>query len=521
MAKAIETQEFGTLYVPDDSKATSGGTSASPAPQPSTIQSSPNNSLTGNNHNNTPNGLGVSLSERRNQSGGAMGNPTQNTGGAMTQTPPDNMTAFRQGLIDRGIDNDRISWNEGNSNVTIDGKDVFKPEVNIDGTTYADTATINRIANKAYEASGDKLYAARQYISSLGIGDIVDWDNETGMVNIGGVTIKPTYVSDGIAYVPKSQLDAAANEYKQRTGVNIPQSVVDRYNERWDEPTQQVLDGVLARKGFTYDPDKDPFYQQYKEEREREADLAYRQSLANNNIAAFGSSGAAISQAAAQRAKALRDIAEAQRTYRNDEYGRYVDDYDMRREALNSLMGVSGADYEREYKANADAYDRATEDRRYYDDRRDTAWEQEQEARTNDLLREGYGISNKSAAAQADVNKMYADRYPEILDSEVTGGRINNAAAAFEYILNKGTATGFLTKWDAALVPELLELYSYGADGKLRREDGTIVNPQEAAIDYLAKQRAVEINAAYGKSYQSQLGRQDAKLGKPQGGITK
>ena len=221
-----------------------------------------------------------------------------------------------------------------------------------------------------------------------------------------------------------------------------------------------------------------------------------------------------LSEAAAQRADALRDIAEAQRTYRNDAYGRYVDDYDMRRQALNFLMGVSGADYDREYRANADAYDRATEDRQYYDNRRDVAWEQDQAARTNDLLREGYGINNINAAEQARVNQMYADRYPEILDNEVTGGKINNAVAGFDYILNKGTAMGFLTKWDAALVPELLELYSYGADGKLRREDGTIVNPQEAALEYLARQKAVENQAAYGKAYQTQLGRQDAKVGK-------
>ncbi|GEM_PF-4880830 len=512
--KAIESQEFGTLYVPDDSKAAGGGTGASPTPQPSTIQSSPNNSLTGNNHNNGPNGLGVSLSERRNQGGGAMGSPTQNAGGAMTQTPPDNMTAFRQGIIDRGIDNDRIGWNESNGNVTLDGKDVFKPEVNIDGTTYADTATINRIANKAYEASGDKLYAARQYINSLGIGDIVDWDNETGMVNIGGVTIKPAYVSDGIAYVPKSQLDAAANEYKRQTGVNTPQSVVDRYDERWDEPTRKVLDSILNRQGFTYDPDTDPFYQQYAAEREREADLNFRKTLNANNTSVFGASGAVLSEAAAQRANALRDIAEAQRVYRNDAYGRYVDDYDMRRQALNSLMGVSGADFEREYGANDDAYERAFKDRQYYDDRIDTAWEQDQTARTNDLLREGYGIGNRSTAAQADVNRMYADRYPEILDSEVTSGRINNATAGFDYILNKGTAMGYLTKWDAALVPELLELYSYGTDGKLRREDGTIVNPQEAALDYLARELTVQNDAARGKAYNQTLGRLDAKAGR-------
>lgn len=493
----VETQEFGTLYMSQPTQE-----------PPASPLASQGGNLTGNNHNNGSNGLGVSLKDRQNQSGGAMGSPTQ----TQPQTP-NGMTGIRQGLNNAGINDSRIDWTD-DGYVTIDGQRAYKPDVNIDGTTYASQSTINDMARRAYANQGNPLMAAREYVHAAQLGDIVDWDNESGTVNIGGTVIKPTYVSDGIAYIPRSVLDDAIRSYRQRSGIETPNETLNRYNQRWDEPTQRALDRVINRREFSYDPDTDPMFRQYMTEREREADLNFRKTLNANNTSVYGASGAVLSEAAAQRANALRDIAEAQRTYRNDAYGRYTDDYDMRRQALNSLMGVSGEDYDREYRANADAYERATGERKYYDDRMDTTWEQDQAARTNDLLREGYGIGNRSAAAQADVNRMYADRYPEILDSEVTSGKLANDlsqlnldATKQDYIWDKGTRFNYWTAADGAVVPELFDLYKLDSTGRYFVDDnGNRVHPQDFALDYAKRQR-------YEDAYYGGLGTIDAKLG--------
>ena len=123
---------------------------------------------------------------------------------------PQGYKPIRQTLNERNISNERIGF-DNDGYVTIDGNKVIKPQYNIDGTTYADEATINQLTQDAYQRNGTPLVATRDYATSKGYSDIVDWDGTNP--TIGGVATPATYITDnGVSYIPQSEADRLIND---------------------------------------------------------------------------------------------------------------------------------------------------------------------------------------------------------------------------------------------------------------------------------------------------------------------
>lgn len=69
----------------------------------------------------------------------------------------------RDTLINKyGVSNERIGWNAKNGYVTVDGKDIFKPSVNKEGTTYAGQSEFNSIGGALNQAN--QVYKLQQQV---------------------------------------------------------------------------------------------------------------------------------------------------------------------------------------------------------------------------------------------------------------------------------------------------------------------------------------------------------------------
>ncbi|MGN0183354.1 MAG: hypothetical protein ACI4DP_13245 [Candidatus Ornithomonoglobus sp.] len=366
------------------------------------------------------------------------------TKGAYDYLMNNGYTATRQALTDRNINNSRIGYNESSGTVQIDGNDQIKPQFNIDGTTYTSPDAINLATNRAYAATGDELKAASDYIAGLGIGANVKYDQETGVVDIGGTTIKPAYVSDGIAYIPKSQLDAAAEAYKQTQGMPTSKGVTDLYDERYDRPVNDALDRLTNREGFTWSPETDKVFQDYKDYQMKLADEAYRKVLNDNNSSIQTASGAVVAEALAVREAYNQALKADQAEYLDKAYNRYLGETARLRDNLTDTREVANDFYARTYTQDADTYNRSRQDRL-------DNWQRQKDELTNEnqrLQNEGYTYDNASRAAAA--------RYADSNASEaLRAAQLANQAAAFDNGTRTASTLGRFFESDEAWLPEL------------------------------------------------------------------
>lgn len=405
--------------------------------------------------------------------------------------------ALRNGLTARGVDNSRIGWNDLSGAVTIDGKDAFTPVYNIDGTTYATERDINNLAMEAYKMDGDELKAARQYVNMAGLGDIVDWDGASGMVNIGGTSIKPSIVSpDGIAYIPQSQLDKVIEDYRAKTGIVSPQGVVSDYNSRYGGAADNALSALTNQREYSYDPKTDPIYAIYKEQYERAAEDAFRRVLNDNNTSTGGASGAVISDAMAAyqyyKSKAPNMIP----TLAENAYKRYQGENERLTNNLNSIRDVGNDYYKKAYTAENDAHSRAMGERSDYYTEAQRQLENSETLKNNEVAREGQRIANENAGYNAAMAKYYADNiYQPYADAQLKSAQLANESAAtqlsrakLDYIFDKGEKFGFWTEKDAEFVPELYDMYTLSPKGYFVDSAGNKVDPQRFILDYNARE---------------------------------
>lgn len=361
-------------------------------------------------------------------------------------SPPEGMLGIRSTLKDRNAEG-MLGWNDATKSVTIGGVDAYKPQYNIDGTTYADEKTINNLTNMAYASTGDPLMGARAYMDSLGLPGSVIWDGASGTVNIGGKAIKPTYVSDGIAYIPKSQLDAAADAYRSQTGIRTPKGMLSDYESRYGDRIDAALKSIENAR-YSYNPANNPLYQQYAKEKQKQADAAYRQVLNYNNTSAYGASGAVVSEALAAKNSYLDSIAADWERLDNTAYSRYKDSIAMQRDNLNDIMAVGNDYYKKLYQADADAYARTRAGAQDTNNAYQQSFENEQTAAANaaanalkymqlNQMKEqtrGLNIANNMSQYDLDTYPTERNLY---LDSMGIANRYNTARAVNGELANE------------------------------------------------------------------------------------
>lgn len=332
----------GASIIPEPKKAT-----PKPAPkptgqklQPSTIQASPRESSVVKKYYS----------------------PTQNTPQSQPIVPkttptlpegvPQGYKPIRQTLNERNIADERIGF-DNDGYVTVDNVRGVKPQYNIDGVTYADEATINQLTQDAYTRNGTPLVATRDYATSRGYSDIVDWDGTNP--TIGGVATPATYITgDGVSYIPQSEADRLIDDYKMKNEIDGNRKVVEDTEKKYDPATEAALAKILERDEFSYNPENDVVFQSYADQYRRNAEDALRRILNDNNTSVAGATGAVLSEAMAAYDNEMDKITDAIPELAKDAYNRYVDEDSLKRDDLDMIQGLADTYYKRHYTANRD-----------------------------------------------------------------------------------------------------------------------------------------------------------------------
>ena len=137
--------------------------------------------------------------------------------------------------------------------------------------------------------------AVRDYVAGRGYSGAVDWDGDSPTV--GGNPITPEYVENGVAYVKREDADKAIANMESRAGIIGMDGAEKARQEKYGESEDKALKKVTDREDFSYDADKDPAFQAYREIYEDLAEKAYRKVLNDNNTSVTGASNVVLSEA--------------------------------------------------------------------------------------------------------------------------------------------------------------------------------------------------------------------------------
>ena len=379
---------------------------------------------------------------------------------------PQGYKGIRKTLNERGVSDGRIGFNNGY--VTIDNQQMYRPEYNINGTTYADETAINQMTQQAYNMSKNPLVATRDYVTSKGYGGAVNWDGENP--TIGGEPIRPTYItSDGISYIPQSEADRLIAEFENKNKINTNQGVLESRDKKYGSIEENALNKLLNRDEFSYNPETDPAYQAYKKQYDKAAEKALRRILNDNNTSLEGASGAVLSEALAAQNEQLDRATDMIPELYEAAYNRYIGEDNRLRENLNDIEGVADSFYRRNYQANRDQTD---------DTYRSLQAERENDQRLfeNDITRR-----NDERDADTHSVNLEADRIKNDYNREAYNKLL------FDNAVSKALQRGFFTKDDENLLPWLKNY---------RNADGTYsINPYDAEVKYDSAKLNAEYNA--------------------------
>lgn len=406
------------------------------------------------------------------------------SGSSSKAKQPGGLLPVRSTLNSRGVNNSRIGWD--GSSVTIDGKSVFKPEYNDNGTAYAKPEEIRQMTDTAYRQSGDELVAVRDYVTSNGYSGIVNWDGEN--VIIGGQSIKPVYVQEGIAYLPQSQADAAIAAAEERGGIIGGNNILENTQRSYGSEIDSALDAILNREEFSYDPEEDPAYQAYRTQYLREAEDAMRRVLNDNNSSLTGASGAVLSEAMADRDAELQKLTDMIPVLEQNAYNRYTGETQRLLSNLESAQNTADAYYDKQYEVNRDAINDVVsagaaereENQRWIDNQRNIANDYyDNELRRIELEKGGIDLSRYDAES-AEALRSIILQNDELEQSNIQTGREN----AF----NNALMRGFFTAEDEEYLPWLADY---------RSDSGYSLDPWDAEAEREYDIEMAKLRAAY------------------------
>lgn len=206
-------------------------------------------------------------------------------------------------------------------------------------------------------------------------------DEARTLANLGAESVRSSYGnytggSDGSGFYleplsPSSFTSGTAPEYSSSYAQDI-QDLWDKqnsfnsyeyaggsapvYNNRYDADIQSLIGEILNREDFSYNPETDPLYSQYRKQYVREGNRATQDAL---GTAAAASGGIPSSYAATAAAQA-GNYYSAQLTDKIPElyelaYNKYLNDYNMQLSDLGVLQGAEQSDYSK-YLNQLDQY---------------------------------------------------------------------------------------------------------------------------------------------------------------------
>ena len=173
--------------------------------------------------------------------------------------------------------------------------------------------------------------------------------------SVAGQTVEPLFVENGVAYFDSADIDRAIGAAKQQSGIQSRQEILNEQQAKYDPYYDHLLDQMVYRDEFDYDPNEDIVFQSYKDQYNREGDRAMRNAIGSMSGLTGGYANSAAVTAGAQQRQYWGDqLMDRIPELAAQAYERYVGDFDMNNQALNSVMGLDDMTFERAYGVNND-----------------------------------------------------------------------------------------------------------------------------------------------------------------------
>lgn len=273
---------------------------------------------------------------------------------------PANGVGIRDTMVSMGMDNNKIGWRGepgGLGTVTYDGKDFMQANSLNNGTSYA--ANVNDIYGAAvdyWKGTPNQIVDVTDYLANSQLPFNANYQN--GKVMINGIAVDPAFVIDGNAYMNQSQLDQIMNQAMQQSGLQNNYDIWKKYDDKYTPTIDALLDKIVNREEFNYDPEQDIVYQAYRDQYNREGDKALRDTMGSMAGLTGGFINSAAVTAGAQAEQQWKDaLMDRIPELAQQAYGRYVDDYNMNRSALSDVQNQYTQAFNREYGVNRDTMD--------------------------------------------------------------------------------------------------------------------------------------------------------------------
>ena len=284
--------------------------------------------------------------------------PTTGTGGNTNSAPANNTPkktvytsdnlGVRDSLTALGYNNDDIGWD--GKNVTYKGSYLLTPETIENDKAKTTPTTLIQSINDSNKARGidDSIVDVTSYAAgATKLPYAITHSN--GVVSLGGIPIQNTVIIDGVAYAPRSSIDAAVKKFSENPGPNTKKA--KEYLGSTESQAKSYEDQITNYGPFTYNPETDPAYIAYRDAYTRNAkkalDDTYAQSAARTGGYANTAALTASNQAYYNH---ISELADRIPQLMDNAYDRYINDYNM----LIKGLDIFGTPYDR-YLLESDA----------------------------------------------------------------------------------------------------------------------------------------------------------------------
>lgn len=359
-------------------------------------------------------------------------------------TRDDGTVGIRATLNNMGISNDMIGYDETMGNVTLGNKTFMKPTYLDDpaGVSYATPAQIQSSLVDYYSLSNNPIVqvsdAYTNYAGQYGLNaDGLNYTN--GSVTIGGNPLDVLYIDDsGKSWAYKNDIENSMSSYIDSLGVSSPNQILSKINSKYLNPINSMINRLRYQEEFSYNPDKDPVYEAYKNKYYTEGNRASQNAMGTYASLTGGyansSAATAIGQTQqyynTQLTNQIPDLAE-------QAYKRYADKYNSDINLLGNMIDVYDSAYSNASSANDKTVSNINNSMSSNAERDNLAFENywknmfnNQDYRWNEQLN-----SQKSDINQLDIegsemsnlkDQIYLSYYNEILKSQLDGNELDN-----------------------------------------------------------------------------------------------
>lgn len=369
----------------------------------------------------------------------------------------DNSVGIRATLNNLGISDNKIGYDEGTKTVTIDGKSFMSPKYMDEdaGVSYAPEKEIRQnLVNFYRDTSNPIVKVSDAYVSAAGkyglTSDGLSYGN--GIVTIGGTPLNTLYTDDeGKSWAWQSDVNDLVKKYAENSGVENPNSVLQKYNNEYLTQLNSVIDKLKQRDKFSYNPDEDPVYLAYREKYLTDGNRASKDAMANYSALTGGyANSSAVTAGALANQYYAQQLSNKIPELVQDAYQRYSDEYDADLELADRIISAYNTAYGNAAKANelsrdwyldaeesnskrdSEAYERYWSDKlnnqEYDTQEMENYWTNalnQQKMRENDYKIEGYSLDNEQ-------RRTYLEYYSRLLEAELEETYANTYAKYYK-----------------------------------------------------------------------------------------